>query len=149
MSRRPQQRQQQVVYQEGQSFASSVLTNVVKPLVRNPKSLPILLLYLLGLFALFFAPAPVKITKEALAQYKFKLNEADSVMVQLSEAHRRLTDAQIDQSEVTGWFWRFRPEIRAQVLARQPPIDAAKKEIAALDVERMEIVREAKAALVR
>ena len=70
-------------------------------------------LWLFGLFAVFLAPAPVKITPEKLEAYKLKLNDVQSVVKALNAAERRLMDAQFAKDEFTVWFWRFRPEYKA------------------------------------
>jgi hypothetical protein len=45
------------------------------------------------------------------------------------------------------WFWRFKPEARKEVRARQPPVDAARAVVKEIQGRRDKVLREAKAVL--
>jgi len=114
---------------------------------RRPKVLGLGFLWLLGLYAVFLAPAPVKITNEKLENYSQKLTEAEGMTKALAKAEKRMMDAEFSLKKVSVWFWRWRPEHRAAVERRQPAVDAAKQDLQALRQRRDSILREAKGAL--
>ena len=114
---------------------------------RHPKATTFGLLWLLGLYALFVAPAPVKITEEKLQAYTAKLTEAEGMIKSLASSERRLMDAELYMQEVQVWFWRWRPEHRAEVERRRPAVDAARQRVATLRQERDGILRQAKGEL--
>lgn len=105
------------------------------------------LLWAFGLFAVFLAPAPVKITQEKLEVYQAKLNEAQDITRSLALAEQELMNAQLHLNEVAGWFWRWRPEVRKEVEARQPAVNAAQKKVHDLHREMSRMLRDAKRAL--
>jgi hypothetical protein len=104
-------------------------------------------LWAFGLFAVFLAPAPVKITQEKLAIYQAKLDEAQGITRGLALAEQELMDAQLHLNEVAVWFWRFRPEARKEVEGRKPAVEAAKIKVRALHKERSSMLSDAKRAL--
>jgi hypothetical protein len=124
----------------------SIVSLVTRPL-RTRKGLTISGLWLFGLFALFLAPAPSRITPEKLETYKSRLNDARGLMKDLSSADRQLMDAQLALRDVSVWFWRWRPEHREQVLAKRPAVEAAERRVRTLQKERDSILRDAKSAL--
>lgn len=105
------------------------------------------LLWAFGLFAVFLAPAPVKITQEKLTIYQAKLDEAQGITRSLALAEQELMDAQLHFNEAAVWFWRIRPEARKEVEARRPAVNAAKIKVRALDKERSAMLSDAKRAL--
>ena len=125
---------------------ASIISVLSRPL-RTPQGLTISGLWLFGLFALFLAPAPSKITPEKLQAYQTRLKDARGLMKDLSLAEHELLNAQFALKDVSVWFWRWRPEHREKVLAKQPAVKAAEKHLRFLQKERDMILRDAKSAL--
>ena len=123
-----------------------MLATVVRTL-RRPRVATLTGLYLFGLFALFLAPAPSKITEEKLAAYNTRLEDAQSIVDQLAVAEQHLMHTELALRDVSVWFWRFRPEHREQVLQARKPVQAAKQRVNALRKERDGVLRDAKASL--
>ena len=123
-----------------------ILTTFSRPL-RHPKALTFGGLWIFGLFALFLAPAPSKITPEKLELYQARLNDAQGLVKELTRAERNLIEAKIALREVSVWFWRWRPEHREQVLARRPAVTAAERDVRVLQKQRDAILKDAKAGL--
>ena len=98
-------------------------------------------------YAVFLAPAPVRITPAALAEYKAGVAAAQGVDGALARAEGKLADAQWEVRRAQAWCWRLRPEHAARVAARRPAEAAAAARVAALRAERESHVRAAKAAL--
>ena len=128
------------------SRSYGALSALVRSIAR-PKLAAVSLLWLFGLFAVFIAPAPVKITPEKLEAYKLKVREAEGLIRQLARAERTLMDAEIQLDEVKVWFYWWRPEHRKLVEARRPAVKAAQQRVRALQKERDGILREGKKAL--
>jgi len=133
-----------VARRDGQQV--SIISLISRPL-RTRKGLTISGLWLFGLFALFLAPAPSKITPEKLEAYQTRLDDARGLIKDLSYAERQRMDAQLALRDVSAWFWRWRPEHRARVLAKRPAVDAAERRVRALQRERDAILRDAKSSL--
>jgi hypothetical protein len=104
-------------------------------------------LWLFGLFAVFFAPAPVKITDEKLALFKEHMSQASGVEKLLMNAERAYVEAEMKARRHKVWFWRFRPEYRAKVKEHQPEIDQALSQVSSLKRERDGIMKQAKRSL--
>ncbi len=68
-------------------------------------------------------------------------------MGELTLAENQLMEAELAQAQHKVWFWRLKPEARAAVAARQPAVDAAHKQVAAVRTRRNALLREAKAML--
>lgn len=130
----------------GTTRSYGTLSTLVRSFAR-PKLAAVSLLWLFGLFAVFLAPAPVKITPEKLEAYKLKVREAEGLIRQLARAEQTLMDAQLRLDEVKVWFYWWRPEHRKLVEARRPAVKAAQQRVRALQKEREGILREGKAAL--
>lgn len=126
--------------------SSGTITSISRPL-RHPKALTFGGLWIFGLFALFLAPAPSKITPEKLELYQAKLADAQFLVKSLARAERDLIDARVALKEVSVWFWRWRPEHRKEVLNRRPAVEAAQRKVQMLHKERDAILRDAKSAL--
>jgi len=126
----------------GNELNSFTLRQVV-----GKKTLGIGFLWLFGLFAVFLAPAPVKLTEEKIALFNDKLHQASSVEENLSSAARQYMEADMRAKQFKVWFWRFRKEYRAKVREHQPEIDRARANIRTLERERDGIMKEAKKAL--
>ena len=105
------------------------------------------LLWIFGLFAVFLAPAPVKMTDEKMKSFQLLLNEAHAVDAQLSQAEREYMDADLESSKYKVWFWRWREEYRKKVMEHQPMVDAAKKQVDEVKKERNRVLRAAKQSL--
>jgi hypothetical protein len=129
-----------------EDHGESIISLVSRPL-RTRKGLTISGLWLFGLFALFLAPAPSKITPEKLQAYQSRLDDARGLMKNLHSAERQLMDAQLALKDVSAWFWRWRPEHREKVLAKRPAVYAAEERVRTLQRERDAILRDAKSAL--
>ncbi|KAL4458505.1 hypothetical protein ABPG75_013370 [Micractinium tetrahymenae] len=114
--------------------------------IRYPKLTVTLVLWLLGLFLAFMAKPP-PVSQEALAAFKAKVKQAEGVVGELTLAERQLMEAELAQARHKVWFWRFKPEARQAVAARQPAVDAARQQAAAVRERRDALLREAKALL--
>jgi hypothetical protein len=114
---------------------------------KHPKATTLTLLWVLGLYAVFFAPAPVALTPERVAAYQLRLKEADGLLRDVAAAERHLMEQEFRVREVQPWFWRLRPEARAAVAARRPAADAAREVAAAARGRRAAALRAAKAEL--
>lgn len=117
------------------------------PILRNKKAVSLGFLWLLGLYAVVLAPAPVKITEAKLAAFQAKLQEADGMMKGLAAAEKRLMDAEFRMKQVSVWFWRWRPEHRKRVEERMPAVEAAREKVTQLRRQRDGVLREAKQSL--
>ncbi|KAI8108977.1 hypothetical protein M9435_005394 [Picochlorum sp. BPE23] len=111
------------------------------------KRVSIGLVWLFGLFAVFFAPAPVKITEEKLANFRRSIAQAHKVEDRLAAAERSYLEADMRARRHKVWFWRFRPEYREKVKAHDPEIRDAKTRVRALQQERDAMLKEAKSNL--
>lgn len=111
------------------------------------KRVSIGLVWLFGLFAVFFAPAPVKITDEKLAKFRHNIELAHKVEDRLAAAERSHLEADMRARRHKVWFWRFRPEYREKVKAHDPEIRDAKTRVRSLQQERDAILKQAKSNL--
>ncbi|KAL4426500.1 hypothetical protein ABPG77_008358 [Micractinium sp. CCAP 211/92] len=114
--------------------------------IRYPKLTLTLVLWILGLFLAFIAKPP-RVSQEALAAFRAKVKQAEGVVGELTLAENQLLEAELAQAQHKVWFWRLKPEARAAVAARQPAVDAAHKQVAAVRTRRNALLREAKAML--
>lgn len=83
----------------------------------------------------------------ALKSPPWALLQAEGVVGELTAAERQLMEAELAQARHKVWFWRFKPEARRAVDARQPAVDAARQQVAAVRARRDVLLREAKASL--
>ena len=130
-----------VVPQQG---GASALVTVVK---KHPRRFSIGILWLFGLFAVFFAPAPVKLTGEKIEAFQAEMKRVESVDSRLYDAHRVYQAAESEQARHKVWFWRFRKEHRDLVKEHQPAVDEAYKNVRLLGKEREKYMRKAKRTL--
>lgn len=124
-----------------------ILSILAQVPARHPTKLAVGFLWIFGLYALFVAQAPVKISEASLQAYKNKLREADSIINELTAAETTLIDAELRLRKVSVWFWRFRPRHRGRVQQYRQPVLKAKERVNAISQKRNAILREAKAAL--
>ena len=94
--------------------------------------------------AFSFAPAPVKLTREAVDAFHTSMKEVENVESKLMHAHALHEQAYLDQNQHKVWFWRFRPEHRKLVKEKQPAVDAAYATIRDLGRVRDRHMRNAK-----
>ena len=127
----------------------SGLTGIVQRLRpdRNPKSAVVLALWLLGLFSVFLSPAPVKITPEMEAKFGDKMQLVEVIDSELHEAALKYREAQARVQDAQVWFWRFRPEHRKVVRARQVREASTRADVERLRAERVKRESAAKAEL--
>ena len=130
--------------QQGGPSALSFVTQTVK---KHPKKVSIGLLWLFGLYALFFAPAPVRLTDQAIDAFHTTMKEVEHVETKLLNAYSIYERAELDESQHKVWFWRFRSEYRDRVKEKQPEVDAAYKLVRELGKERDGHMRKAKRTL--
>lgn len=111
------------------------------------KRVTIGLFWIFGLFAVFFAPAPIKITDEKLALFQQHMSLVHKVEERLAAAQRSHYDAEMKARKHKVWFWRFRSEYRNKVREHRPEIDEAYARVRALQKERDVSMKEAKGSL--
>jgi hypothetical protein len=127
--------------------SSDALSRFIAQPFKYPKTTAAGVLWLLGLFVVFLAPAPLQITSEMVVAYEAKLSEAKDVLVALTKAEERLMTAELDMKSAKAWFWRWREGYRRRVEAKRPALNAARKEVLALRQQRDHILRQAKRKL--
>lgn len=103
--------------------------------------------WIFGLFAVFFAPAPLKITDEKLALFQEHMSLVHKLEERLAVAQRAHYDAEMKAQRHKVWFWRFRSEYRAKVRAHKPEIDQTYAGVRALQKERDVKMKQAKSSL--
>lgn len=115
---------------------------------RRPRVAATLSLWMLGLFIAFLAPAPVTITKEAVARYEHALSKAASQAPDLAAAERALSQASFAAANEASWFWRFQgPEKREAVHKARARERAARARLEKIYLKGDEAVAEGKQAL--
>ena len=132
------------------SLSSSATGNQVTHFVvrhATPKRVGIGILWLFGLFAVFLAPAPVKMTDEKIALFQERLNEAHKLEGKLSAAETAYMEAEMRTRKHKVWFWRWKKEYRDKVKALQPAVDEALLKVKELEKEKASILRSAKKSL--
>ena len=77
-------------------------------------------------------------------QQKFEATLAKVPMRQIYSARLERDEAADYVREAQVWFWRFRPEYRAEVERRQPELDRAQARLDELEAERDAIMVEAR-----
>ncbi len=122
----------------------SALTRVTRTFKKHKKLTIGALLWAFGLYCVFFAPAPVKLTREAVDAFHTSMKEVENVESKLMHAHALHEQAYLDQNQHMVWFWRFRPEHRKLVKEKQPAVDAAYATIRDLGRVRDRHMRNAK-----
>ncbi|KAG9406387.1 hypothetical protein AC1031_002705 [Aphanomyces cochlioides] len=126
------------------SDEGAIISRYSKKAIASPRVRTLTLLWILGLFCMLWAPAPVAVTDEMKRTYEAKVIDAahpphyDEVYTEVQIAEVQLADAQV-------WFWRFRPEHRAVVHVRQAILDKARVKLDQLEATRDAKMREAKA----
>ncbi|EFN54176.1 hypothetical protein CHLNCDRAFT_135614 [Chlorella variabilis] len=113
---------------------------------RHPRAAGFFLVWLLGLYCAFLARPPA-ITDEQTTAFKVKVQEAEVILGELARAEQVLMEAELEQQQFKVWFWRFKPEARTEVEARQPAVDAARAVAREIQGRRDKVLREAKAVL--
>ncbi|ETV99839.1 hypothetical protein, variant [Aphanomyces invadans] len=93
---------------------------------------------------MLWAPAPIHVTDEMKHVYEAKLVDAAHIE-NYDETYAALLNAEEAVAEAQVWFWRFRPEHRAVVDARQAIATQARTKLNHLDDLREAKMREAKA----
>lgn len=73
--------------------------------------------------------------------------QAEVILGELARAEQVLMEAELEQQQFKVWFWRFKPEARTEVEARQPAVDAARAVAREIQGRRDKVLREAKAVL--
>ncbi|CAK4465597.1 unnamed protein product [Aphanomyces euteiches] len=126
------------------SSEGEIISSVFKKAIASPRVRMLTLFWIIGLFCMIWAPAPVAVTDEMKQTYEGKVIDAahipnyNEVYSTVEIAEEQLADAQV-------WFWRFRPEQRAVVEARQAVVDKARAKLDKLEASRDAKMREAKA----
>ncbi|OQR95938.1 hypothetical protein THRCLA_07448 [Thraustotheca clavata] len=123
---------------------TDVTAQFAKKAWESPSVRRLTVLWLLGLFLMLLAPAPVKVSEEMKQQYESMVVEAAHVE-NYGETWAEVVSAEEDLQRVKVWFWRFRPEHRQQVYVQQTIVDAAREKLEALEQQREQKMREAKA----
>lgn len=125
----------------------SAVTLATRTISKHKKLTIGALLWVFGIFAVFFAPAPVKLSKEAVEAFHQSMRSVEGVETKLLRAHTLYEEARVDQAQHKVWFWRFRPEYRSLVKEKQPSVDAAYGTMRELGKERDRYMRKAKRTL--
>ncbi|ETV99838.1 hypothetical protein H310_07879 [Aphanomyces invadans] len=126
------------------SSEGQIVVSLVKQAASSPRVRTLTLFWLVGLFAMLWAPAPIHVTDEMKHVYEAKLVDAAHIE-NYDETYAALLNAEEAVAEAQVWFWRFRPEHRAVVDARQAIATQARTKLNHLDDLREAKMREAKA----
>ncbi|RHY26705.1 hypothetical protein DYB32_007359 [Aphanomyces invadans] len=126
------------------SSEGKIVVSLVKQAASSPRVRTLTLFWLVGLFAMLWAPAPIHVTDEMKHVYEAKLVDAAHIE-NYDETYAALLNAEEAVAEAQVWFWRFRPEHRAVVDARQAIATQARTKLNHLDDLREAKMREAKA----
>jgi len=108
------------------SFAQTSLVHFARRISASPKFKVGLLLWIVGFAFMVFAPPMTKVTEEMRDNYDLMVREARN-MFEMDDAKAELAHANEDVYAAQVWFWRFRPEYREIVEAKQK-IQAVKQE---------------------
>ncbi|KAF0698517.1 Aste57867_10884 [Aphanomyces stellatus] len=126
------------------SSEGEIITSVVKKAIASPRVRTLLLFWLVGLFCMIFAPAPIAVTDEMKHEYEAKVIDAANID-NYEETYAAYVNAEDEVADAQVWFWRLRPESRAAVNERQAVADAARAKLNALEAARDAKMRDAKA----
>jgi len=114
----------------------------------HPRSSLTILLWVLGLYAAFYAQAPVTVTPKAQAAYMQRMAVADQLLPRLTEAAHALGAAQADASRAREWFWRFKgPAVGQRVAAADARVRVARVALRGVEKEHRAKLREARREL--
>lgn len=73
------------------------------------------LLWLFGLFSVFFSPAPMSITPEMQEKYQIQWTRAQIIEQEALTAYDSYWMAKQHADAAKVWFWRFRAEARSDL----------------------------------
>jgi hypothetical protein len=126
------------------SDGTQLASAFIKKAWSSPNVRRLTLLWLIGLFCMLIAPAPVTVTNEMKTKYESMVIDAAHIDG-YDEAFMDTINADNEVAKAKVWFWRFRPEHREEVYLRQAEADAAHEKLDALENAREDKMREAKA----
>ncbi|OQR85311.1 hypothetical protein ACHHYP_11960 [Achlya hypogyna] len=129
---------------QGQPSGTDLATAFVKKAWAAPSVRRLTFMWLIGLFLMLLAPAPVKVTDEMKHKYEAMVVEAAHVEnYENVWADAVAAESELQQAKV--WFWRFRPEHRAVVAEKQLVVDETQAKLDVLEAAREAKMRAAKA----
>eukprot|EP01083_Nonionella_stella_P001124 3266_1 len=123
-----------------EQFERGVKEFVVQKL-KKPKYQSYILLWMLGLYLLFFTVGIV-VSPDVQEKYDQTMNEAGSV--DLREFQRGVMMADDYVYAAKTWFWRFNSEQRAEVYRREVVLQEADRKLAEVLLKRDKIAQKAK-----
>ncbi|EQC29984.1 hypothetical protein SDRG_12264 [Saprolegnia diclina VS20] len=135
---------QQSPLPRGQPSGTDLAMAFAKKAWAAPSVRRLTLMWLVGLFLMLLAPAPIKVTDEMKHTYEAMVVEAAHVEG-YQDVWSEVVVAQSDLQEAKVWFWRVRPEHRRVVNEKQAIVDSAQAKLDVLDAAREETMRQAKA----
>eukprot|EP00658_Telonema_sp_P-2_P032921 TRINITY_DN24269_c0_g1_i2.p1 TRINITY_DN24269_c0_g1~~TRINITY_DN24269_c0_g1_i2.p1 ORF type:complete len:283 (-),score=80.16 TRINITY_DN24269_c0_g1_i2:421-1269(-) len=111
----------------------------------TPKRILFVGIWLVGILAMLYAPAPIQSSPEAQDRYEHLLAKAGTMRSAI-EAESALIHAQRDLQAEQGltFMWRLSAESRKKVHARQAIVDQRQSVYDKHNAERQKLVREAK-----
>ncbi|RHY52466.1 hypothetical protein DYB34_005680 [Aphanomyces astaci] len=122
----------------------AIVLSLVKQAAASPRVRMLTLFWLIGLFAMLWAPAPIHVTDEMKQVYEAKVVDAAHIE-NYQETYAAYVDAEEAVADAQVWFWRFRPEHKAVVDERQAAATHARAKLNHLEDVREAKMREAKA----
>lgn len=123
----------------GDSSAVQVFVAGVK---NHPRLASFVVLWILLAISFVYAPAPVVVTPAMQRQFDATLAKVPQRRIRA--AMIAAADAEDEMAQYKVWFWRFRPDYKAQVERFQPEYDAVHTKLTAVMAERDEIMKEAR-----
>lgn len=125
--------------QEEQSLASVLLGNAWK----SNKFRMSVLLWLLGLFFMFLAPAPIQLTAEQESKFQSQMTQAMHIKG-MAEAQQNVYQAAHAVEEEKVWFWRFREPYKSNVAQRQAILNEYQSILSDYERQQQAEIRKAK-----
>ena len=110
----------------------------------HPRKVATVFLWMLGLFCMFFAPAPIRITPAMEAKYQQKMDAVANLSGSFIKTSAELDKLGAELSQAQTWWWYFKSEDRKKVNEIRERMEPFEKELDHLHKERYRLESEAR-----